>query len=377
MTFCMYMNQITPHLMPLAREAVKLLGAENVRYIYEKELELSRVKLGWNESPERWVLHKVRDAAEAGYWLDSSDILICERRELDLWERRAKSGKGMYYTSERWFKPIHNHLPGWLRLLSPKFFHMFRGAVKLFDRHPNLVYLADGYYAAEDFVRLRDIMHGKIWTIFCRPNVEAGKFPLSDFVCRGKGDKQLKMWGYFVAPSSANAIIEKKDQLSKVLWIGRYLVWKRVDTIIKAVLATQDLTLDLYGQGPEEQRLKNLAGNSSRIVFHGPVPGDEVRRVMREHDVYILSSNEYEGWGAVVNEAIEEGMVVVGTYEAGASRAILPSENLYHVGDWKGLACVLNKSPSRIPIGEWSVKSVAWKLLAGAIKDGTRITNKM
>ena len=293
MTFCMYMNQITPHLMPLAREAVKLLGAENVRYIYDVDLEPWRVNLGWSARPERWVINKVRDAAEATYWLESSDILICERREFDLWERRAKSGKGMYYTSERWFKPIHNFFPGWLRLFSPKFFRMFRDAVKLFDKYSNLVYLADGYYAAEDFIQLREFMHGRVWALLSHPMVSSLQSPLSDFIWRGDKVNQLKMWGYFVAPTNEVKVMHSSPQPLRLLWMGRYLDWKRVDIIIKAALMADGVILDLYGQGEEERKLKALARNSSRIAFHPPVPVGEVRSVMREHDVYILSSNGY------------------------------------------------------------------------------------
>lgn len=68
---------------------------------------------------------------------------------------------------------------------------------------------------------------------------------------------------------------------------------------------------------------------------------------MREHDIYVLASNAQEGWGAAVNEALEEGMVVVGTYEAGASAALLPRENLYHAGDWKALARLL-QAPEKL-----------------------------
>ena len=85
---------------------------------------------------------------------------------------------------------------------------------------------------------------------------------------------------------------------------------------------------------------------------------------MRNHDVYVLTSNEFEGWGAVVNEALEEGMEVVGTFEAGASATILPRENLFHAGDWRGLCrLLLSKHEKSTIIGEWSVDSAARKLI--------------
>ena len=84
---------------------------------------------------------------------------------------------------------------------------------------------------------------------------------------------------------------------------------------------------------------------------------------MREHDVYVLASNGYEGWGAVVSEALEEGMKVVGTYEAGSSGTMLPKSNLFHAGDWKGLLNILRRGPQPIDADVWSAASFAKTLV--------------
>ena len=78
----------------------------------------------------------------------------------------------------------------------------------------------------------------------------------------------------------------------------------------------------------------------------------------------VLSSNAYEGWGAVVSEALEEGMRVVGTYEAGASATMLPESNLFHFGDWRRLASILANDIKMIDIGMWTAKSAARELMA-------------
>ena len=78
----------------------------------------------------------------------------------------------------------------------------------------------------------------------------------------------------------------------------------------------------------------------------------------------IAEEHEARGWGAVLNEALEEGMEVVGTFEAGASATILPRENLFHAGDWRGLRrLLLSKHEKSTIIGEWSVDSAARKLI--------------
>ena len=83
---------------------------------------------------------------------------------------------------------------------------------------------------------------------------------------------------------------------------------------------------------------------------------------MQDHDVYVLASNAYEGWGAVVSEALEEGMKIIGTYEAGSSATILPDTNLFHAGDWRSLMKLLNGEVPKVGIGAWNPNSAA-KLL--------------
>ena len=80
---------------------------------------------------------------------------------------------------------------------------------------------------------------------------------------------------------------------------------------------------------------------------------------MRNHDVYVLASNAYEGWGAVVSEALEEGMKVVGTYEAGSSATILPKECLFHAGEWKRLLESLQNGVHGVGIGEWTAANAS------------------
>ena len=65
---------------------------------------------------------------------------------------------------------------------------------------------------------------------------------------------------------------------------------------------------------------------------------EQVRELMRNHDIYVLPSNAYEGWGAVISEALEEGMCVLASIESGAGATLLPPENLFPAGDVEGVA---------------------------------------
>ena len=88
---------------------------------------------------------------------------------------------------------------------------------------------------------------------------------------------------------------------------------------------------------------------------------------MLEHDVYVFGSNGYEGWGAVVSEALEEGMRVIGTYEAGASATMLSKEHPFHAGEWRALLCLLEKERDGLlppcSIDDWTAAKAAERLL--------------
>lgn len=152
----------------------------------------------------------------------------------------------------------------------------------------------------------------------------------------------------------------------RVLWVGRMLNWKRVDTLVRACIsdALQDkVALHLYGHGPEEEKLKRLATEGANVFFHDFVPVAKVRDLMRAHDVYVLPSDSGEGWGAVVSEALEEGMKALGTTGAGSSATILPPTHLFKAGDVKRLKKNLLQEIEEILIGEWTAKRAAMVLI--------------
>lgn len=346
MKIVFYLNVISPHQLPLAEALIEIVGEDNFRYVYkEKSLE-ERTRMGWdNEGVPLWCV----PFGEAQGLLESADLLYSGIRDIELFERRSKAGRRTFYCSERWLKPIRR-IPGRIRMLVPHYRRMVRRFATWLDSDPYSMYLAIGPWAEKD-MRWLGV----------------------------KADKILP-WGYYVEPSrfgaSSSGGCAQGDEI-RLLWVGRFIDWKCVGDIVHAVDMNASLgrvdgrlpkiVFDLYGCGPEEEKLKKLVtklGLDSVVHFHPPVPIAEVRYLMRSHDVYVLSSNAYEGWGAVVSEALEEGMKVVGTYEAGSSAAILPETNLYHSGDWRRLAELLRGNIQNVSIGQWTAKSAARRMLA-------------
>lgn len=360
MTVGIYSNMPAPHQVPIAREIASILSENSLKFVHTEPLSADRLGLGWPEYKYSFLLPEYKSPKEARKFLESCDVLLSGNRDFDLFEKRIQAGKLTIYGSERWLKGKI----GLFRLLHPRFFRLALRMVKLF-KDDRFTYFPYGIHAAEDMARILGLLHGDLTCLFKAPVLKFEKKPCGSVWLEGKGNgcrygvDKMRIWGYSVDRSSQPRSC-KMSQPKSVLWIGRMLDVKRVDTIIRAIVRCPNLRLDLYGDGPERNRLETLAqAHFDKISFHPPVQIERVRAIMREHDIYVFSSDNGDGWGAVVNEALEEGMAVLGSREAGSSATILPEDCLFHAGDSKELACKLQRPIRIIGIGAWRVSEMA------------------
>ena len=479
MTFTFFTNCISPHQLPLAKQLMDKLGAENYRYIYMDALTEERQRMGWGDAVDaRWC--QQGDATHKA--LADADVVMSGVRSLDLFDARLKKDKTTLYCSERWFKPPL----GFIRVFEPSYFKMVWRFVQCL-KCKAFTYLPMGIHAARDMARLVGFLTGDVRCLFGAPKVAFESRPggaivplkeairvrvlSKDEIAFGKihGFVQIprdhwgkvkpqkvyakmRLWGYFVASgkgsteytdyteekpqntqktqkgccaqdcqcgrnheihemhekgpagrtasvkestedtdvpavqlavssnqlavgdnvrltapdSTSHAPLATSHRTLRVLWVGRMLKLKRVDTLMKACVSDvlkEKVELHLYGHGPEEEKLKQLATKGDNVFFHDFVPVAQVRDLMRTHDVYVFSSNAGDGWGAVVSEALEEGMKVLGTTGAGSSATILPPTHLFKAGDVKRLIELLSKEIEHISIGEWTAEKGAQALL--------------
>lgn len=293
-------NIVSHHQLPLARELCKLVGADNFRFAAMESVNLSRVENGWDSSfSEPWILRTSENESDMSkfeeFW-DAADIVLCGERLIEKMQARVRDKKICFYMSERWWKPPM----GALRLLQPRYFSMALRFRQL-SKNKYFHYLPIGPAAASDIVSFTS-MKNRIWN-----------------------------WGYFTEKPSLHKIKQNEDTKPlRVLWAGRMLNCKRVDLLIKAVAvinsSSKRLCLTLIGDGPERSKLEKLAANlldEKDYAFSGFIPSNEVPRIMVEHDIYVLPSNSYEGWGAVINEAMSVGCVVVASDQTGSGRSMI------------------------------------------------------
>lgn len=382
MKFVLYSNLVSPHTLPLAKELISYYS--DCMYICQRHGgEPFRTALAIESLGDK-LLYEEDDTQAAAELLAGADIVLTGVRDFELMERRIAAGKVTLYQSERWFKPENIlafgnseyggcgiWVDGFWKMLLPFAQKRARRIVRLFESE-KFMYLPIGIHAARDMVRMCRLLDGDLSCICRGPELQFERYPGGKIWCLKEQYakncltttclNRSRMWGYFVAPSVVHSC-SRQSGVNKVLWVGRMLRLKCVDTVIRAVGNMPNMTLSLVGNGPDERRLRRIANGYSNISFSDMVRIDEVRKLMRSHDTYIFSSNAFDGWGAVVNEAIEEGMRVYGTYEAGSSATILPNSNLFHVNDWKSLRNMLVQSGERIDKGIWSVANAARNLV--------------
>ena len=387
MTLVFYSVSVSPHVIPFVEEVRRQRPDITIKYIVRgftglRPVEKNSPKKGWDDFCKvDYVMRAADDWNSTRRLLKECDVLFCGFRETEIFEERVQTGRLTYYNGERWLKPyaIFNRdkyigpfhltprLPGMLRWLSSRFQKMARRFSKLIESE-RFVFLGIGTYAVRDFVRLRRIVAGDWRALFKCPETPVEQHLMS------KVDEcpQIRLWGYFVSPSvniaasgnEADSAVGCQSNVMKLLWVGRMLRWKRVDTIIQAIQGDNRFRLTILGSGDDERRLRYLARGYDNIMFHEPEDLPGVRRVMRENDVLVLSSNLSEGWGAVASEAIEERVKVIGTYEAGSTATILPETNLFHAGDVTGLRNVLLSGRiATVSPDAWSARRAATEFI--------------
>jgi glycosyltransferase involved in cell wall biosynthesis len=318
-----YCTNIWSHYQgALSREFVRLLGEDRFKMCLFEPVHEERRELGWaSDVPDhRWIAGPPSSSGELERLSEivcDADVAVLGSCPQQVQAARVATGKLTFIMGERMMRK--GLFP--LRMLNPRFARGIR-RLRSIANSPNVHYLAIGEYAVAD-AKLIGIFDDRIWK-----------------------------WGYFVSQAEG-AFRERSSSPVLILWAGRFLGWKRVDLILRAMAAlgpaSGDCTLELIGVGPTRDAIQHLAqrlGLAGRVWFREAMTPGAVRQRMAEADIYVLSSNHQEGWGAVLGEAMTEGCVVVASEAAGSSRILIEHGRtgfLFADGDVPALAGILGR----------------------------------
>lgn len=288
-------NYINHHQIPLAEELYKVLS-EDYRFIQTEEMEQERVRMGWNSHTDNlpYLLKYYEEPEVCKALIADSDIVVFGGTDDESYiTGRLESGKPVIRVSERLYKD------GQWKAVSP------RGLCKKYHDHTR--YRKSPVY------------------LLC-----AGAYVPSDFhIVRAYPEKMIR-WGYFppFVEQDVDKLMAKKkeNQVPRILWSGRFLDWKHPEDAVWLASALRgdglEFELVLVGGGEMEEILKErIVEENLQEIVHMPgfLKPEEVRKEMEQADVFLFTSDYKEGWGAVLNEAMNSGCAVVANVAAGAT----------------------------------------------------------
>jgi glycosyltransferase involved in cell wall biosynthesis len=153
----------------------------------------------------------------------------------------------------------------------------------------------------------------------------------------------------------------------RILYLGQIIERKDGITAMRALagLPASDWQFEVVGNGPDLERWKKVAVEgrlSGRIHFHPSVNYRTVGKLFESADLFLLPS-KWDGWGAVVNEALMCGVPVVCSDRCGAADLLREPwrGSIFKAGSVESLRSVLQEwiergrnEESSSRIREWS-----------------------
>lgn len=288
-------NYINHHQIPLSEELYNVLG-NDYRFIQTEEMEAERVNMGWDSHTDKlpYLLKYYEDQIKCRELIANSDVVVFGGSDDENYiASRLEAHKPVIRYSERLYKS------GQWKAISP------RGLRKKYIDHTR--------YRNEDVYLL------------C-----AGAYVPSDFhIVRAYPDKMFK-WGYFppFIEQNIDELIGKKrmNRVPRILWSGRFLDWKHpMDALAVAEYLKKEgiaFEMIMVGGGEQESLIREqiaVKGLDDVIHMAGFLTPEEVRKQMEQADIYLFTSDYKEGWGAVLNEAMNSGCAVIANVAAGAT----------------------------------------------------------
>ncbi len=302
MTITFFSNNLNDHQLPFCLKMAELAGEGNFRFVAYEPVQAQRALYGFANMNDRYpfvVKSYESEAAlrEAERLMMESDVVISSSERDVHPDERIAEGKLTFRYNERIFKQRRHWIDP--RVLKT----VYNRWVRFKDK--NLYTLCASSYLADELS-----------------------------VCGYPKERCLK-WGYFPKVVRYDSEPEgpmtlKDDGVPVILWAGRMMKLKHPEV---AVYIAARLKRDGYrfklrmgGEGEKESELRKMIaeeGLGDCVELIGLLNPEGVRREMEKASVFLFTSNRMEGWGAVVNEAMNSGCAVVSSRSAGSSRFMI------------------------------------------------------
>lgn len=312
MKIAMYSNFLNHHQKDLCDTLYELLG-DDFCFVATSKVSQERLSMGYHDMnrlriPYLFISYDSEESMERAKRLAlECDVMIWGSAPPSYYLERVKYNKLTLVYSERIWK---------------------KGIREIIDLHKICSYL----YHHTRFI------HKKTY-LLC-----SSAFAASDFAIIGAYHRKAFKWGYFPSIKeyqTIDVILDKKIEGS-ILWVGRFIPYKRPLQAIEAARILRErgntFHLKMIGTGELEDTMQNTIfdyGLEDVVSINKPMSPEQIRLEMEGSSIFIFTSDYGEGWGAVLNEAMNSACGVVVSNVIGSAPFLIDNRHNGIMYDYK------------------------------------------
>lgn len=286
MTLIFFQNCVSPHQIPYIQYCASKVGVSNVLVVAPRVDYDERVEMGWNSN-------ELLEISYINFILSPTDevvkSLFSEYKECKCMFSGIRADSDVF----RWFGiSLSYDVKRYIITESPYTYD------KPLWMHYIRFYLLD----------------------YCFVKYIDGVFAIGEF-CVKYYRSLSKRWKVFPFLYVTNMEIVQMEEVHgdlRIVYVGSLSKRKNVGILLESIIGVPSVQLSIYGDGSEREKLESFVRQKSlNVKFCGNIDMKEVQNEMSKHDVLVLPSL-HDGWGAVVNEALTQGLYVVCSNKCGA-----------------------------------------------------------
>lgn len=305
MHFLSCAGELNHHGRFMCDSLYKILG-DDFRRITTQQVNEERLNLGYQQNAitpynSTQINVDLKTVIETISWCDVVDYGAAPEEYLT---EAIKQNKIVFIRIERLFKE------GIWKLLIPKVFLRYYRKYIRYRKNPNVYYLCVSGYAAKDLALI------------------------------GVKGSHVLQWAYcpeFLLMD--DNVFKRCSETIQIVWCGRMIGWKHPEMAIKIAKSLKNqgyaFSMKMLGTGDKLEQIKNMIYKydlTKEVEILGAVNASLVRTYMKKADIFLTTSDQNEGWGVVVNEAMNSGCAVFATYEMGAVPVLIEDgKNGYYI----------------------------------------------
>lgn len=291
MKIALFTNFMNHHQLQLCNR-LNEITQENFVLVVNQKTPLERLNLGYedlNKTMTYIIFDNKENSSFVNELLISYDVVIFGNCNIKNIIKRSKTKKLTFYYTERLFKRDLKGIESIIFKLKTIIKHKFL--------NKNMFLLCAGGFVKDDFNKL------------------------------GLYSKRSLKWGYFpeLIYKNQSDLQRFDNQILEIIWVGRMIDWKRPSVVLDIINKWKEdikyLRLTMYGDGPLRNKLLEYIDEynlKEYVNLQGAISFSEVRAKMDKSHIFIFTSDKQEGWGAVLNEAMNSMLVTFSYNEIGS-----------------------------------------------------------